>query len=169
MTRYTWIDGSDLRFHKQIHAKTTLGLFTKYNFFPLLKTGFLFVASTEFPGALLCKLSSWFLASGSGGRHHTAWIALHSWPYKTVMPKAGGMSWTWQPSVQQQKCSITHRTKETHWLFFFWKIRIYNTQITQMVFILLSKLSLLFLIFMFIGALPECMYIYVQVWYALKL
>ena len=91
-TRYTWIDGSDLRFHKQIHAKTTLGLFTKYNFFPLLKTGFLFVASTEFPGALLCKLSSWFLASGSGGRHHTAWIALHSWPYETVMPKAGGMS-----------------------------------------------------------------------------
>ena len=38
-----------------------------------------------------------------------------------------------------------------------------------MVFILLSKLSLLFLIFMFIGALPECMYIYVQVLYALKL
>ena len=113
-TWYTWIDGSDLRFHKQIHAKTTLGLFSKYNP-PLLKTGLLFVTSSDLPRALLCKLRSWFLAPGSEDRQHADWITLHSWSYETVMPKAGGVSWNCQPLVQQKKCSNTLRTEEMPW------------------------------------------------------
>lgn len=105
-----YLDGSDLSFHEEIHART-LGLFTRCK--PLPKGGFLFPAFTVFPRALLCELNPCYLAFGSEGRGQAAWIALHTWHVKQCCQRQVGHHE--QASLQASKGSAQMPTgQEKH-------------------------------------------------------